>query len=183
MLMHMPELLLIAGTGRNSGKTTLACKIIKEISQFVAVVAIKITPHFHENSTNGKIILERADLVIVEELDATFLKDSCLMLKAGAMKSFFVMAKDENLGEAFQVIRQFISTGVAIICESGGSRKWIKPGLFLMLNHSDNTSLKPGGEVLKQVADQLITFNGREIDFDYKKITFSENKWKIVNGK
>ena len=66
MQIKMPELLLIAGTGRNSGKTTLVCHIIKKKCTCFPIVAIKITPHFHQEIESGRIIVERDELIIME---------------------------------------------------------------------------------------------------------------------
>jgi hypothetical protein len=178
--IKMPEMLLIAGTGRNSGKTTLACHIIKKTSTSFPVIAIKITPHFHRDIHSGKTIIERSDLVIKEETDPKTGKDSSLMLKAGALRSYFVMAKDEQLKEALQLIIKQIPDKTPIVCESGGLRHWIEPGAFLMMNRSDNSAFKPGAEALNKIADSCITFDGNKIDFDYHTINFSENKWSII---
>jgi len=45
--MVIPNLLLIAGTGNKSGKTTLACRVIEQFRQS-GISAVKITPHFHD---------------------------------------------------------------------------------------------------------------------------------------
>ena len=180
---RIPEMLLIAGTGRNSGKTTLACHIIKKTSADYPVVAIKITPHFHENFGTGKTLFNREDLVIIEESDPESGKDSALMIKAGAVKSYFVMAKDEQLNEALQVILKHVPENVPVVCESGGLRHIIEPGIFLMMDRKDNNMLKPGIDSLKKLANKVITFDGNNIDFDFNNVSYSENKWKIIAGK
>lgn len=177
---RMPEMLLIAGTGRNSGKTTLACHIIKKTSANFPVVAIKITPHFHRQIKSGNTITERDDLIIIEETDPGSGKDSSLMLKAGAASSYFVMAKDEQLKEALRMIINLIPTNIPVVCESGGLRHFVEPGAFLMMNRNDNNTCKPGAESLKKIADRLITFDGERIDFDFNAINYSENKWRIT---
>jgi len=176
----MPEMLLIAGTGRNSGKTTLACHIIKKTSASIPVVAIKITPHFHQLIKSGNTITERDDLIIIEETDPQSGKDSSLMLKAGAILSYFVMAKDEQLKEALQLITNLIPDKTPVVCESGGLRHFVEPGAFFMMDRSDNNTCKPGAEALKKIADRLITFDGERIDFDFSAINYSENKWRIT---
>ena len=177
---RIPEMLLIAGTGRNSGKTTLACHIIKKTSANFPVVAIKITPHFHRQIESGKTIIERDDLIIIEETDPETGKDSSLMLKAGAIRSYFVMAKDEQLKEALQLIIKLIPDKTPVVCESGGLRHHFEPGAFLMMNRSDNNTFKPGAEALKKIADRLITFDGDKINFDFNTINYSEDKWRIT---
>jgi len=175
----MPQLLLIAGTGRNTGKTTLACKIIQKFSTDKTIIALKITPHFHRNIQSGKIIINESDLYIVEETDPTTGKDSSLMLKAGAQQSYFAMATDEHLGEVIQNIFRLIPSDALLVCESGGLRDWVVPGVFLMMNRNDTEILKPGTERLKILADRLITFDGENIDFELDAIEINDNQWKL----
>ena len=175
----MPQLLLIAGTGRNTGKTTLACKIIQKFSTDKTIIALKITPHFHRNIQSGKIIINESDLYIAEETDSTTGKDSSLMLKAGAQQSYFAMATDEHLGEVIQNIIRLIPSDALLVCESGGLRDWVVPGVFLMMNRKDNEILKPGTEKLKMLADRLITFDGENIDFEIDTLEITDNQWKL----
>ena len=41
------NILLIAGSGQNVGKTTFACQLIQNV-QNQKPIAVKITPHFHK---------------------------------------------------------------------------------------------------------------------------------------
>ena len=175
----IPQLLLIAGTGRNTGKTTLACRIIQKFSQAKTIIALKITPHFHRNIQSGKIIINESDLYIAEETDPTTGKDSSLMLKAGAQQSYFAMATDEHLGEVIQNIIRLIPSNALLVCESGGLRDWVVPGVFLMMNRKDTEILKPGTERLKILADCLITFDGVKIDFEPDTIEITDSQWKL----
>ena len=175
----MPQLLLIAGTGRNTGKTTLACKIIQKFSPDKSIIALKITPHFHRNIQSGKIIINENDIYIAAETDSTTGKDSSLMFKAGAQQSYFAMATDVYLGEVIQNIIRLIPSDALLVCESGGLRDWVVPGVFLMMNRKDTEILKPGAEKLKTLADCLITFDGVKIDFEPDTIEITDNQWKL----
>ena len=178
-LIVIPQLLLIAGTGRNTGKTTFACQILRKFSQVKSIYSVKITPHFHKNIQSGKVILETNNLYIAEETDSSTTKDSSLMLGSGAQKSFFVMATDENLMEAFQKIIQMIPSGSFIVCESGGLRHHVVPGLFFMMNKTEVEKIKPDAEKLKLLADRVITFDGEKTDFELNSIEINDNRWKI----
>jgi len=175
----MPQLLLIAGTGRNTGKTTLVCKIIQKFSPVKSIIALKITPHFHRNIQSGKILFNETKLYIAEETDSTTGKDSSLMLKAGAQRSYFAMATDEYLGEVIQNIIRLIPSDALLVCESGGLRDWVVPGVFLMMRRNDTKILKPGTERLKILADCLITFDGVKIDFEPDTIEITDSQWKL----
>jgi len=178
-LIVIPQLLLIAGTGRNTGKTTFACQILRKFSPVKTIYSIKITPHFHRNIQSGKVILQTTNLYIAEETDSSTTKDSSLMLDSGAQKSFFVMATDQNLMEAFQKISQMIPSDSFIVCESGGLRHHVVPGLFFMMNKTELEKIKPDAEKMKLLADRIVTFDGEKIDFDIHSIEINDNRWKI----
>ena len=173
------QLLLIAGTGRNTGKTTFACNILRKFSPNHELIAVKITPHFHKNIESGKVIIDRADFFIAEETDATNGKDSSQMLQAGARQSFFIMANDEHLNTAFQEIKKIIPSGALMVCESGGLRYHLVPGLFIMMSESEPGISKTTSEKLKLIADRVITFDGEKIDFDLDMIVIKDNQWKL----
>jgi len=173
----MPQLLLVAGTGRNSGKTTLLCSVIRNISQSHKVTAIKITPHFHKKYLIGNAIMEEEGLFVMEEKQKEGGKDSSLMLGAGADKAYFAMASEKNVLQAFRFIANLIPENHAVVCESGELRHFIEPGLFLMMNRSDRTAFKTDTMDLKTLADQWITFDGETLDFDPDTIQYSANKW------
>jgi len=178
-LIVIPQLLLIAGTGRNTGKTTFACQILRKFSSVKSIYSIKITPHFHKNIQSGRLILQTSNLYIAEETDSSTTKDSSLMLESGAQKSFFVMATDQNLMEAFQKIVQLIPSDSFIICESGGLRHHVVPGLFFMMNKTDREIMKPDAEKLMLLADRVITFDGEKNDFELNSIEINDNGWTI----
>lgn len=177
--LKLPQLLLIAGTGRDSGKTTLVCDVIQKFSPLQPLIAIKITPHFHKNSESGTILIDTENLYIAEETDSATGKDSSRMLNAGATHSYFVMTKDENLKEAFMRIRELIPPDSLTICESGGLRNYINPGLFFMMNKKGTDAFKPSAEKLIPLANRMITFDGEKIDFDPDTIEITDNQWTL----
>ena len=91
--MVVPNLLLIAGTGNKSGKTTLACRIIDQF-RHPEIVAIKITPHFHETTPGLDSYFRKQGYSISEETDTETAKDTSRMLKAGASKVYFAKVTD-----------------------------------------------------------------------------------------
>jgi hypothetical protein len=177
--MEFPQLLLIAGTGRNSGKTTLACNIIRRFAKSYSIFAIKITPHFHADLAYGKILIKKEHLVVAEELQHNTGKDSSLMLKAGATRAFFMVSKDMQLAEAWGIVTGEIPENALIICESGGLRQLVKPGLFLVMHQEDESTFKPGTEVLKSLADGWIVRDEKQIDQIAGSIAIRKNRWVI----
>jgi hypothetical protein len=132
MTMIIPNLLLIAGTGTKSGKTTLACKIIKQFRN-LNITAIKISPHFHETTPGLVSIVESKGYAIYEETDSTSSKDTSRMLNAGASKVFFAKVWDDQLVKVFNEINDMIPSGTPVICESPALRNFIEPGVFIIM--------------------------------------------------
>ena len=62
--ISFPNLLLVAGNGRNVGKTWLVCRIIEKISQNQKVTAVKISSHYHPEDADN-IISKTNDLLFV----------------------------------------------------------------------------------------------------------------------
>jgi hypothetical protein len=130
--MLIPNLLLIAGTGTKAGKTTIACRIIRQHPE-LRITAIKITPHFHETTPGLVVISEGKGYSIYEETVRDSAKDTSRMLDSGAEKVFFAKVWDYQLEQAFQEIMEQIPEGSPIICESPALRNFTEPGVFIIM--------------------------------------------------
>jgi len=168
---NMDNMILIAGNGRNVGKTYLACEIIKHLSISSRVVGIKISSHFHDVSAVSSVLYRNERFIIVAENDTT-MKDSSLMLQSGAKKVFFIMGKQDHLKEAFSLISNELKDH-AIVCESGGLADIIRPGLFLFVKSKDTHIQKV--QLLEHVP--IIVSNDHiSFDFDLKRIGYRDNQ-------
>jgi molybdopterin-guanine dinucleotide biosynthesis protein A len=131
LISEMPNLLLIAGAGRNVGKTLFACRIIKQLSKKMRVTAVKISPHFHESAQEQKIISEGEGFRIIEET-LTNNKDSSRMKQAGAETVYFVESTRESIYKAFDNLKRILPAG-PVVCEAGGVHEIVSPGLFIFV--------------------------------------------------
>ncbi|MBU1011712.1 MAG: hypothetical protein KKG99_01790 [Bacteroidetes bacterium] len=180
-MISQPNLLLIAGTGRNVGKTSLACALIDQTSISHKVIGVKISPHFHQISPTEKPIIKSENFEIIEELNSDGNKDSSRMLKAGASRVFYVQTKsDIALIEVMKELQQFWFDDTAVICESGGLRHFIEPGLFMVCRSADQPEIKPHLNVLEPKVDQFILF--QENGFDLSRVKFENHKWSIIEA-
>jgi hypothetical protein len=175
------NILLIAGTGRNVGKTLFACRLIEELACKNELVCIKVSPHFHELSKELEIIRETEDFIIAKENNKKGSKDSNRLFQAGSKKVYYVQAKDDHLPEVLSYFEKILTPETPVICESGGLRDLIEPGLFLMINKENNNNIKPRAIGYGKLADKWIEFNGENFNFTVDKITFADNEWKIKN--
>ena len=67
MKWHIPNMILIAGNGRNVGKTTFASNIIRHLSASTTVIGIKVSPHIHDLNEDLVVIQKTDDFVVAEE--------------------------------------------------------------------------------------------------------------------
>lgn len=170
-------LLLVAGTGRNSGKTSFVTSICKSMPINKKPVCIKISNHFHQQV--GAInLVANSNYNIYEETQITSNKDTAKMLEAGALRVFFIEAADEYIYMAFKEILVLININTPIICESGGLRNYIKPAVFILL-HTKGTNAKPKSVPLMAIADRVIESEMGKLNFPSNIVTFTNNKWQI----
>jgi hypothetical protein len=175
----IPNLLLIAGTGNKSGKTTLACRIIKQFRN-EGVAAIKITPHFHE-TTQGLVLLSEAEgYSIYEETNAEMGKDTSRMLKAGARRVFFAKVTDNYLQAAFEAIMGYVPEKAPIVCESPALRYFAEPGIFVIMKSDNPDNNKNISQLIKL---PHVMFQLEDIQIMEKiPIQFIEGKWMTATG-
>ena len=172
--MVIPNLLIISGTGKKAGKTTIACRIIEQF-QNLHVVSMKISPHFHEASQGLKALMAEGGYAIYEETDSNTMKDTSRMLKSGASKVFFGSAWNYPLADVFLKIMEEIPAGTPVICESPSLRNYIEPGLFIII--SSNNKLKHKDIKQLQELPNLTVKLEDLADMDHLPIQFRNGRW------
>ncbi len=172
-----PNMLLLAGAGQNVGKTSFAVAAIKHLKKLGNVVyGLKITPHFHD-SNPPNIIIQTEDFQISLEKDFSGNKDSSRMLNAGAEEVFFVQTNsDSALPAAFDFVQRMVDKDVVWVCESGGLRFFVDPGLFLYFNLRDQKSQKRSAKKLMLLANRIVEFNGSDFDLSAERVSIAENR-------
>ncbi len=66
--INFNNVILISGSGRNCGKTTVACHIISQLAKMGQVTGLKISPHFHITEINRCLFMKITDLVFIVNL-------------------------------------------------------------------------------------------------------------------
>ncbi len=163
-------MLLIAGNGRNVGKTTLACRIIAHFSEKIPVTGLKISPHFHEYNEAELIFKNEHCIILLESKNHE--KDSSRMLKAGADKVFFAMIKPEFLEDSVQKILEMLPPNL-VVCESGGLHEFVTTGIFLMVKRTGEEIVKSH---LLKYEPIIVNNDGKDFDFDIRRLVFSNHK-------
>jgi hypothetical protein len=135
----MPWLVIVAGTGRKVGKTTVACRIIKDFGKS-NITAVKISSHFHEPQEHLKLIHRHSDYIIWEEMSSAEEKDSSRMLAAGALCSFYIQAEKGASLAAFIRLLGSIPDDSPVVCESPSLGKGIIPGALIIVSGDEPDS-------------------------------------------
>ena len=172
--MVIPNLLLIAGTGTKSGKTSMACRIIEDFAK-LKITAIKITPHFHETTS---CLISKSDnkgYSIYEETNSGTSKDPSRMLHAGADKVYFAKVWDDQLLVAFNEILGFIPSNIPIICESPVLRYYIEPGVLILMT-SDIVNKHKDINHIQRLPHLMFKLEELD-DIETLPIGFEDGKW------
>lgn len=176
-----PNLLLIAGSGRHTGKTTLAEHIIRRYTRDHEVIGLKVSSIYPgEETRHGKKTLPAVDTFhIMEETDRSGRKDTSRMLLAGASRAFYVQATDDHLVEAMKVFFESLPATSLLVCESGSLRFVLKPGLFLLLNSHPQGRQKARFDSLEPLADLVIPVKAGKLDLQLTRVALTENGWAL----
>lgn len=167
------NLLIISGTGRNSGKTTLACRVIEKFRK-LEPVAVKISPHFHE-PTDGLVGWhEDSNFNIYLETSVDSGKDSSRMLASGASQVYFIQAYDKHVGEAFDLVRKAHPSDRPIICESPSLPLYIEPGGLLLCDNKETLHKKDISRLIDR-ADRIFYPSSHEPDLG--GLGFNAGRW------
>jgi hypothetical protein len=179
-MTFFPHVIIIAGNGRNVGKTTFATKILQKFSSEISIASLKISPHFHDSiGSNYKLVSKGTTFSLYRDYELDSGKDSSRLLKAGAHRSFYLQVYDNDLKDTLPVIEKNIDFDNPVICESGWLRKILHPGLFFLVNHINNTTFNTKAEDLKTFVDKVVHFDGKSFDFDVDKIRYNKSGWQI----
>lgn len=143
------------------------------------LVAVKITPHFHEPTPGLALIQTNENFRVFRETDATSAKDSSLFLQAGAEKVFYIQTTDDSLGEAFEIVSAQLSPDQPVVVESAALRKFIFPGLYIFIE-KPSQEMKASAREMQKLADETIFSDGEQFSISPENITFNQS-WKIQN--
>jgi hypothetical protein len=175
LLMQLSNLLVVAGSGRNSGKTTFVCRIIEQFSH-LGITSIKISPHFHEPSTGLVHVSGKPGFEIYEETSRNSTKDSSRMLECGATKVYYIQTLEESLYEAFSEVYLNMKIDRPVICESPSLINYLTPGMFVIMRSTYGINRKNIDDLIRHphlqfTYDELIKTENLPVDF-------SDGHWK-----
>jgi len=183
MIKKNNQLLIIGGTKRNIGKTTLIERIIEKHSLKHKIIAFKIKTiypnddFFHGKDNNP--LKENENYRITEESKKTGIEDTNRMLKAGANKVYKIKTKAGFILTAFNELIEKTDIDSLLICESNTLRKNIKPSLYLFVKEDFSDKMKPSAKEVIQYADKIILTDGKKHKFDTNEIIIEDLNWRL----
>jgi len=153
----VPNMVLIGSTGKNSGKTYFGTKLTKRISEERKVEVLKIAT-VCEGATciygkEGCGICDKfpGGYKLEEEISSTSGKDTSLYLEAGASRAVLMKSTREAMIEGFEEFLGTVDDNSLIICESNSLGKFVKPGMFVMVQGEGD--IKPSAGEVMEYAD------------------------------
>jgi len=189
-MFHVHNMIMIGATGRNTGKTEMACRLIKKFISSYTVIALKVTTI---KETDGKCPRGGEGCGVCSSLDGSYLlteevrdnpkKDTGKMLAAGAHKVYWLRVKKECLTKGMETFLKLINNGPdeIIICESNSLRLVVEPGLFLINQNVRESSIKQSCQDVLSFQDHMIQFDSEKFvfDIDADDINYVNNRWSI----
>jgi len=186
MILSKSNFLIIGSTGRNTGKTEFACRIISKHAGQKEIIGIKVIPvDKNQNSCHrsldgcGLCNSLVGDFNIIEEKTTGSAKDTSRMLKAGAKKVFLLLVDRNSMEKGINAVLKTISDKAFIIAESNSIRRVIEPGLFLVIKEILTNTVKPSCAEVIGFADKIIEFNDNRWNFHPDKVLIQNGRWII----
>lgn len=160
-MITIPEMIMIGGNTRNSGKTTMACSIISKLSATHEVIGLKVTSiRPGEEQLHGNHDGDLASgFSIFEEMDRESHKDTSKMLRAGASRVYYICVSDSDVEKAVLHFLPKVINKQVIVCESRSLREFIIPGLFLMMMRLPALGKQKEIDIFLEKADKIFYFD------------------------
>ena len=181
-MLRCPNILMIGGNARHSGKTSLACGVIRKFSARHELIGLKVTgikpgtDEFHGNHKDEP----SQPYTILEETERHSEKDTSQMIQAGAARVFYIRTDDACLNEAISRFLQ-IAGNCPVVCESRSLRSLVQPGVYLLMMRDLMGEQPKNMSLFLALADE-ICYQGNDsaaLESLISRISLNENGWLI----
>ena len=157
----MTNLLIVAGVGRNVGKTEFVCRLIARFADQKEVYGLKVSAiHPDEAIYHGDHSILPATTNLFQETRLDFKKDTSRMLRAGAKKVYYLQGDDEQIRIGFEQFQRLMPPSAPIVCESGSLWKYVQPGLLVLIK-SAAVEIKPRALEIEKHATLIVESVGQ----------------------
>lgn len=148
--MQIPLTIGVCGSGSGTGKTSFIENFLryikKQLNEKINVIAIKYTKTSLYSS------------IITEPLPEEEGKDTARMRKAGADYVFLVKAKEEDLLEIVEKLKEqiFYLKGDITVIEGNSLVRIMRPDVIIFFKGYDKEYIKPSGRAILEIADIVV---------------------------
>ncbi len=184
-MIEAPHMLMIGSSGKNSGKTVLACKLTERFRGHARLVGAKVTT-IHERFNgcprggNGCGACDlNGNYCVQEEEEPGEEKDTQRLLASGASRVFWLRAKLPALEEGAQALLETIGPDAMVICESNSLRTVVRPALFFMARRQDTDEIKESAANVIAHADRIVYSDGEHFDLDLDNVEIQDGSWVL----
>jgi hypothetical protein len=177
---------LIGAAGKKSGKTELACSLIRRLGKRWPLVAVKVTPvddilEERPPAGGGTLVSHRPKrgFFLWQEQNPHGVKDTSRLLRAGASRVFWLVVMADRTREGLDELLRIVGPGSPVICESNSLRLVAEPGIFLLVRNGDPDRHKRSVALVGKYADRIVKSNGKEFDLDLADVGLVDGKWTV----
>ncbi|MBW6459129.1 MAG: molybdenum cofactor guanylyltransferase [Bacteroidales bacterium] len=185
-MIKRSNFIILGSTGRNTGKTEFACRLIEKYSKDRPIYGVKVVtidPNEGNCPRGGKGCGVCTSLIgdyeITDEKILNPKKDTSRMLMAGAKKVYFLKVSVHSLEKGLKALLKIIPENALTVCESNSIRKVIEPGLFLVIKNLKEKQVKESCAEVIQYADKVIDFSDMSWNFSPDRVLIKNNSWII----
>ena len=182
-MIKLDNLILIGATGRNVGKTEMACSLIKQHKD-KKITALKVTTIKEDEGgcprgleSCGVCASLYGDFELILEKIHPPGKDTTRMAAAGADKVFWLRVKKPHLEKGIKEFLKRTTDKEIIVCESNSLRTCVEPGLFVVMREIGVNRIKKSCKEVIKYADLILDL-GSSTD-SKKMIYLNDSKWKL----
>lgn len=186
---RLPGWLVIGATGRNSGKSDLACAVIARLHGAHRVVGVKVTtiagderacPRGGEGC--GACTGLEGEFEIREEAGNQPGKDTTRMLEAGAQRAFWVRCRSGGLRAALAALSPRLGRGALVVAESNSLAGEARPDVFLMVSPAGAIAVKPTARAVLPFAQRIVVSSGSAFDLDLRNLAVVDGEWHLAEA-
>lgn len=188
-MQRLPGWLVIGATGRNSGKSDLACVVISRLHRTHRIVGVKVTtiagderacPRGGEGC--GACTGLEGEFEIREESGDQPGKDTTRMLEAGARRAFWVRCRSGGLRAALAALSPRLGHGTLVVAESNSLVGEARPDLFLMVSPAGAIAVKPTARAVLPLAQRVVISRDRAFDLDLRHLAVVDGEWHLAEA-
>jgi molybdenum cofactor guanylyltransferase len=185
-MLKIPRMLMIGGAGRNTGKTKLACAIIRRFGPRRRLIGLKVTtvragrlgcPRGRGGC--GACAAFRGAYCLTRETYATSSKDTARLLAAGARSVFWLRVRRARLRQGWNAFIRAAGNQASIVCESNSLRTIVEPGVFLMLPNASGAQSKPSAAAVEKYADRLVPNDRQSLAAALADLRLDKAAWQL----